>query len=151
VEDSSPNRLSTKYLAAIASLRRRFVDELPLWRLSLAQFLLLAFWAAWPLLSAWLFPRKDLLALAPVFIFLPFVYIVGYPLLMALPGTSGVPMQVMHPFALSTTIFVLAYLGLVSWRQGRKRRTRAADMVAWTVLVALIAVFFVMALWKPAG
>lgn len=132
-----------------ANLTRRFIEELPLWRLSGGQFLLLLLWAAWPSLAGWVFPGSDALALGPVFVFLPFVYVVGYPLIALLPGLSG---QMAHSLALGSTVFVLAYLCLVSWRQGRKRRAKAAkaaNVLGGIVLLSLVAFLIYLVFWVP--
>lgn len=102
----------------ITRIKQRFVDELPLWRLSLRQLFLFLLWSVWPWLCQWMLPDQTALAFGPVIVFLPFAYVVGGLFTTLLPGFA-------HAYALgmSSTIFVLAYLGLVSWRQvGARRR-----------------------------
>jgi len=100
-------------------LKYRFREELPLWRLSPMQTISLLVWAAWPWFSLWAFPENAALAFAPVFIFLPFAYPVGGMFMAFFPG-----LPFAYALGVSVTIFALAYLGLVSWRQARVRRHR---------------------------
>ena len=131
----------------IPMLKQRFIAELPLWRLSGVQFLLLLLWAAWPSLATLVFPGNEALALAPVFIFLPFVYVVGYPLTVSMAGLFSIPINAAHSLAIGITVFVLAYLGLVSWRQGRRRRSKAGEVLAAIVLVLLVAFLIYLVFW----
>lgn len=103
--------------ATIAKLKQRFIGELPLWRLSFWQFLLLLLWASWPWLAQWAFPGNPALAFGPVFISPPFAYLVGSLFMALLPGCSQA-----YALGVSFTIFLLAYLGLVSWRQAHARK-----------------------------
>ena len=103
--------------AIVAKLKQRFIDELPLWRLSFWQFLLLVLWADWPWLAQWAVPGNADLAFGPVFIFLPFAYPVGGMFMALFPGLSFA-----YGLGVSVTIFALAYLGLVSGRQVHVRR-----------------------------
>ncbi len=93
-------------------LKQRFIDELPLFRLSAWQFLLLLLWAVWPWLAQSIFPSNSILAYGPVVIFLPFAYLVGSMFVAALPSFAPA-----YALGFSFTVFFLAYLGLVSWRQ----------------------------------
>jgi|GEM_PF-5926986 len=103
--------------AMVAKLKHRFIGELPLWRLSSWQFLLLLLWAVWPWLAQWAVPGNEALAFGPVFIFLPFAYVVGGVFVALFPGFAPA-----YALGVSSTIFLLAYLGLVSWRQTRARK-----------------------------
>lgn len=97
-------------------LKQRFFDELPLFRLGFWQFILLLLWAAWPWLAQLAVPDNSILAYGPVFIFLPFAYLVGSMFVAALPGFAPA-----YSLGFSFTVFFLAYLGLVSWRQRHAR------------------------------
>lgn len=105
--------------SAFVYLRNRFVAELPLWRLRHWQLALLICWATWPWLAQWFFPDNSTLALAPIIVFLPIAYLVGSLVSAALPGFGHA-----YTLGMSFTIFFVAYLVIVSWRQ---RRVRSAD------------------------
>lgn len=98
----------------VPRLRRRFFNEFPLWSLKQWQLALLLTWAAWPWLVQWLLPGYDALAFVPVFIFLPLAYPVGEGFAVLLPDFEAA-----YSLGVSAIIFLLAYLGLVSWRQSR--------------------------------
>jgi len=100
----------------IAYFRNRFVAELPLWRLRYWQIALLILWSAWPWLAQALFPGNSTLALAPVFIFLPIAYLIGGLFSAAMPSFAYA-----YPLGVSLTIFSIAYLIVVSWRQRRAK------------------------------
>lgn len=97
-------------------LKQRFFDELPLFRLRSWQFILLMLWAAWPWLAQLAFPDNSVLAYGPVVVFLPFAYLVGSMFVAALPSFAPA-----YALGFSFTVFFLAYLGLVSWRQCHAR------------------------------
>lgn len=98
----------------LEGLRRRFLAELPLWRLSRRQLLLVLVWSAWPWFSLWLLPQDAFWPLLPVVVFLPVAYLVALVVELAFPALP-------HPFTwgLSLSVFALAWLGIVSWRQRR--------------------------------
>ena len=102
----------------VTNLKQRFVAELPLWHLSLWQLFLRVVWAAWPWLVEAVLPGHEVLAFAPVFVFLPIAYIVGNSFVALFPSISFA-----YPLGISLTIFMLLYLCIVSWRQRRVQRT----------------------------
>jgi hypothetical protein len=101
----------------LRELKKRFMDELPLWRLSFVQLLFLLLWSLWPVFSKILLSEHEGLALIPIVIFLPFTYIGG-------SLASALFQNWPYAYVAGTcfTIFCLAYLGLVSWRQGLLRK-----------------------------
>jgi membrane protein implicated in regulation of membrane protease activity len=99
----------------LLGLWRRFLSELPLWRLHSWQLAVLGLLAIWPWLVQALFPGHELLSLAPVFVFLPVGYFVG-GLFMAL-----LPVSWAYQLGVSVTVFVLSYLVIVSWRSRRAK------------------------------
>jgi hypothetical protein len=103
----------------LTRIKERFADELPLRHLSASQFLFLLASTIWPWFSHVVFPGNDAVAFAPVFIFLPIAYPVGAAFMALLPDRVGA-----YAFGVSLTIFLLAYLELVSWRQARARKRR---------------------------
>jgi hypothetical protein len=94
------------------TLCERWVREKKLWRLSLFQLSALLLLSAWPWLVEFVSPGNDGWALASVFLFMPFAYIGGSLFASVLPAVS-----LAYPFGVSLTIFLIAYLVLVSWRQ----------------------------------
>lgn len=105
--------------ASIFSFRERFASELPLWRLRPWQLTLLVCWAAWPWIAGLVFPGNATVAFLPVFVFMPVAYLVGGLFASLFPQVSAA-----YTVGVSFTIFLCAYLGLVSWRQRRARRNK---------------------------
>ena len=103
--------------SVVAYLRDRFIAELPLWRLRWWQLTLIASWAAWPWIAGWLFPGDTDIAFLPVIVFLPFAYLVGGIFAAAFPDFSHA-----YEFGVSFTVFLVAYLVIVSWRQRRAKK-----------------------------
>jgi hypothetical protein len=101
----------------LAYLKARFKKELPLWHLKPWQFSLLVLWATWPWLCNWILPNNSFISLLPVIIFMPIAYLGGGLFVAMLPGWGPA-----YALGVSLTIFTLAYLGLVSWRQGKIRK-----------------------------
>lgn len=105
--------------SVVAKLKQRFIGELPFWRLNVWQFLLLLLLAIWPWLSMWVIPNNKWLAFVPVIVFMPFAYVGGAMLTQALPKSMA---EFSYAAGVSLTIFFLAYLVLIIWRQRRGKK-----------------------------
>lgn len=101
----------------ISELATRWHLELAYWRLRLWQFVGLVLLSVWPWLIGTVLPGDHWLVIGPVIVFMPLAYMGGSALHALVPN-----MDVAFQIGASITIFLVAYLVVVSWRQSHRGR-----------------------------